>query len=196
MSMHTNWDRWMTENIRYALTHNVSGTKMGITFQEYAYWSKIKGKETFLRYIDVVGKQDVYIPLNSSVIVEIKSGVSDFFSGHGRNFVGKHNFFATDQRFIQQLQYIINEEAEIYTGIGILLVYPDGKVSTIRPSENIYGSFYIDSNFDQFSTDDEVEEFFQNVEIPRQLSDDASAPFSQMRETAMLSEKFAYKATI
>ena len=56
----------------------------------------------------------------------------------------------------------------INSGVGILVVENDGRVNTIIPAKHNNFNYFVESNFDKFSTDDEVEEFFTDIEIPKQ----------------------------
>ncbi|MGN0513047.1 MAG: hypothetical protein ACI4GD_02120 [Lachnospiraceae bacterium] len=174
MARHTNWDKWMSENIRYALSNNQSGYQSNMTFSEYpfSYFNQIGWG---VNYIDIVGKMNVNQPLKDSVVVEIKSSYSDFNTGKGQNFVGKYNFFATDYKFAPHLLELI-ENQESYKEIGLLAVQVDGTVKTILSAKHDNMEYTITSNFLQFDSDDEVELFFLNVEIPQQMSHDLLKP--------------------
>lgn len=168
MSRHTNWDKWMAENIRYALTHNISGEKSAITFSEYPFYKQSTGG---ISYIDVVGKNNRFSRLGDSIVVEIKSSISDYRSGRGKNFFGKYNFFATDTVFEDQLSILLKEDANCFRNVGLLVVQPDGRVITKIPSEYNRKHFVINSNFNDYTSDKEVEDFFIYKEIPRQKYD-------------------------
>ena len=72
MAQHTNWDKWMSENLRYALENNKNGKKLIYTYSEY-YINHYKNNG----YIDIVGKERYDSELNEDVIIEIKGSLSD-----------------------------------------------------------------------------------------------------------------------
>ena len=80
MAQHTNWDKWMSENLRYALENNKNGKKLIYTYSEY-YINHYKNNG----YIDIVGKERYDSELNEDVIIEIKGSLSDLNSGHGQH---------------------------------------------------------------------------------------------------------------
>ena len=73
MAQHTNWDKWMSENLRYALENNKNGKKLIYTYSEY-YINHYKNNG----YIDIVGKERYDSELNEDVIIEIKGSLSGF----------------------------------------------------------------------------------------------------------------------
>ena len=98
MAQHTNWDKWMSENLRYALENNKNGKKLIYTYSEY-YINHYKNNG----YIDIVGKERYDSELNEDVIIEIKGSLSDLNSGHGQHFIGYFNFFATNREFLDKM---------------------------------------------------------------------------------------------
>ena len=94
MAQHTNWDKWMSENLRYALENNKNGKKLIYTYSEY-YINHYKNNG----YIDIVGKERYDSELNEDVIIEIKGSLSDLNSGHGQHFIGYFNFFLPIENF-------------------------------------------------------------------------------------------------
>ena len=145
MAQHTNWDKWMSENLRYALENNKNS-------EYYINHYKNNG------YIDIVGKERYDSELNEDVIIEIKGSLSDLNSGHGQHFIGYFNFFATNREFLDKM-IIYYRNNYINSGVGILVVENDGRVNTIIPAKHNNFNYFVESNFDKFSTDDEVEEF-------------------------------------
>ena len=75
MAQHTNWDKWMSENLRYAMENNKNGKKLIYTYSEY-YINHYKNNG----YIDIVGKERYDSELNEDVIIEIKGSLSDLNS--------------------------------------------------------------------------------------------------------------------
>ena len=144
MAQHTNWDKWMSENLRYAMENNKNGKKLIYTYSEY-YINHYKNNG----YIDIVGKERYDSELNEDVIIEIKGSLSDLNSGHGQHFIGYFNFFATNREFLDNFNY------------------------------------FVESNFDKFSTDDEVEEFFTDIEIPKQEYMDKHKPYYRNRKETL-----------
>lgn len=161
--MHTKWNDWMAENLRYALRHNKADRKMSNTFAEYSFIENNGYGESY-HWVDVVGKKNLQDSLCKSVVIEVKSGISDISSGYGQNFVGKYNFFAADYKFCDRLLEYIQLNADSYVGIGLLRVDADGTTHTILPSNE----YTIESDFSSFCSDEEVALYFQNVEIPNQ----------------------------
>ena len=153
MAQHTNWDKWMSENLRYALENNKNGKKLIYTYSEY-YINHYKNNG----YIDIVGKERYDSELNEDVIIEIKGSLSDLNSGHGQHF---------------------------NSGVGILVVENDGRVNTIIPAKHNNFNYFVESNFDKFSTDDEVEEFFTDIEIPKQEYMDKHKPYYRNRKETL-----------
>ena len=173
MSKHTKWDIWISENVRYAMT-KVPFVKA--SYSEY-FFSRSEGNRIVEQgIVDIVGKHKPSDELKDSVIVEIKGTNADINSGKGQNFIGKYNFFATDEAFIDQLiRYRNNRYKD--TGIGVLLVRKDGSVSTVIPSVNKGKELSIESDFSEFETDDEVENYFRDVVIPQQKYWDSHKPY-------------------
>ena len=161
--VHTKWNDWMAENLRYALRHNMADLKIPNTFAEYKYIENYGDTEA-CHWVDVVGKKDLQDRLGESVVIEVKSGLPDLLTGHGQNFVGKYNFFAADYKFCDRLLEYIQLNADSYVGIGLLRVDADGTTHTILPSNE----YTIESDFSSFCSDEEVALYFQNVELPNQ----------------------------
>lgn len=161
--MSTKWNKWMAENLRYALRHNSAGQKISMTFAEYVYISN-SGEAESHHWIDVVGKNDLHDKLSESVVIEIKSGMSDVLTGCGQNFVGKYNFFATDRKFCDRLLEHLQTNADKYAGVGLLMVDTDGSVQTILPAKE----YEVESDFSFFCSNEEVVEFFEKIELPTQ----------------------------
>lgn len=179
MAQHTNWDKWMSENLRYALENNKNGKKLIYTYSEY-YINHYKNNG----YIDIVGKEQYDSELNEDVIIEIKGSLSDLNSGHGQHFIGYFNFFATNREFLDKM-IIYYRNNYINSGVGILVVENDGRVNTIIPAKHNNFNYFVESNFDKFSTDDEVEEFFTDIEIPKQEYMDEHKPYYRNRKEAL-----------
>lgn len=173
MAHHTNWDKWICENVRYALEYNTAGKRSGFTYSEY----RIEDYENNeVGYIDVVGKASNTTELCEDIVVEIKGTLSDLNSGHGQNFVGAYNFFATDRDF---LPYLLEYHLAHYTNseVGVIVVNEDGTVETVIPAKGKNETLFIQSNFDNFKTDDDVEKYFSMVEIPKQMRWDSQKPY-------------------
>lgn len=179
MAQHTNGDKWMSENLRYALENNKNGKKLIYTYSEY-YINHYKNNG----YIDIVGKERYDSELNEDVIIEIKGSLSDLNSGHGQHFIGYFNFFATNREFLDKM-IIYYRNNYINSGVGILVVENEGRVNTIIPAKHNNFNYFIESNFDKFSTDDEVEEFFTDIEIPKQEYMDEHKPYYRYRKETL-----------
>lgn len=77
-----------------------------------------------------------------TICIEIKSGYADFYSGHGRNFVGNKNYLWVMEKDIECAKIFCNE---LYSYVGIVGVYGgigDGFMDTdnfdwklIKPAE-------------------------------------------------------------
>lgn len=179
MAQHTNWDKWMSENLRYALENNKNGKKLIYTYSEY-YINHYKNNG----YIDIVGKERYDSELNEDVIIEIKGSLSDLNSGHGQHFIGYFNFFATNREFLDKM-IIYYRNNYINSGVGILVVENDGRVNTIIPAKHNNFNYFVESNFDKFFTDDEVEKFFTDIEIPKQEYMDKHKPYYRNRKETL-----------
>jgi hypothetical protein len=170
MARQTRWSKWMSENIRYALQYDeLSPVKY--TYSEYFYNTFQNGQGI----IDIVGKYHKKDKLSDSIVVEIKSSLPDLNSGMGQNFIGKYNFYATDSGFIDKLVGL-RKDFCMKNGVGILLVNDDGTLKTLIPAKNGKYTKAFSSNFDKFSTDDDVESFFATTVIPQQMRCDADKP--------------------
>ena len=73
----------------------------------------------------------------------------------------------------------------INSGVGILVVENDGRVNTIIPAKHNNFNYFVESNFDKFSTDDEVEEFFTDIEITKQEYMDKHKPYYRNRKETL-----------
>lgn len=73
----------------------------------------------------------------------------------------------------------------INSGVGILVVENEGRVNTIIPAKHNNFNYFVESNFDKFSTDDEVEEFFTDIEIPKQEYMDEHKPYYRYRKETL-----------
>ena len=178
MAQHTKWSDWMAENLRYALSSNKKHP-FKYTYSEYFYTRTPRNENELYAQgiIDIVGKARENDRLQDSIVIEIKSSISDINTGRGQNFVGKYNFFATDEAFADTLtDYSLNRYGE--NTVGVLVVRKDGSVDTVLPAFHKDKPMTIECDFADFSTDDEVEEYFKTVVIPRQRKLDANKPRS------------------
>lgn len=66
-----------------------------------------------------------------------------------------------------------------------MVVENDGRVNTIIPAKHNNFNYFVESNFDKFSTDDEVEEFFTDIEIPKQEYMDKHKPYYRNRKETL-----------
>lgn len=173
MSKHTNWDAWMTECIRYAL---LKVPLIKTTYSEYYYNVTKDNRIVKQGIIDIVGKVWPEDSLEDSIVVEIKGSRADINSGHGQNFVGKYNYLATDEAFVNSLLKYYDERLR-RQGIGVLLVHADGSVSTVIPALYKQKPLSIENDFSEFDTEDEVEDFFRRVVIPQQKYWDSNKPY-------------------
>lgn len=94
------------------------------------------------------------------------------------------NFFATNREFLDKM-IIYYRNNYINSGVGILVVENDGRVNTIIPAKHNNFNYFVESNFDKFSTDDEVEEFFTDIEIPKQEYMDKHKPYYRNRKETL-----------
>ena len=169
MSMHTRWDKWLSENIRYALTVNEE-SPVKYTYSEYFYMNQDRQG-----IIDIVGKTSPDDPLDEAIVVEIKGSLADIRTGNGQNFIGKYNFFATDETFINTLTEYSKEKYG--NQVGVLCVRDDGSIDTICPAVNGNKSLSVKNDFSGFDTSDEIEEYFRETVIPSQRYMDANKPY-------------------
>jgi len=173
------WNKYITENIRHALMFNTYG-KHPLRF-EHTY--KELGLYPYNKFIDVVGRNNPNDSIKESVVVEIKSGWSDFNSGHGLNFFGNWNFLASDTDFSKELLHYMCVNRERWKGIGLLEMLSDGSVITLLPAKSFWKSgisgrndyLFIENHFDEElfnDCNDDIPEVLFNDRIGLLLNED------------------------
>ena len=182
MSQCCGWNLYMAECIRYAVMYNNYGKhpfRFKHTFKEYPlYPHYYKG----CKFIDVVGKNSYSDTIKSSVAIEIKSGWTDFKTGHGLNLYANWNFIAVEEGdFSRDLLYYMRKHYEEWESIGLLEVTSNGSVETLIPANSLYSPFgnhiyHIENHWEECinkaDSSGNIEEYFQKNIVPIMKNDD------------------------